>query len=216
MGKKRRRVVADENGTEQQIGRKGKFDSIRTSGKSISYSEDLDLFVQQNRIGEIITMGSALKYCRLAKGDVELSPRLVGSSEWDTAAAQVVLEATGGLMIDWHTKQSLIYGKEKWYNPRFLAMGIFIKPRSLFLKITREFHQRLMLTAGMRRKMDQRSQKNKMLNRFEIISILKESKIMAFAISSSSSFEWIKMMLSEKPYNPVRVLIGQTNVEDNA
>ena len=83
-------------------------------------------------------MGSALKYCRLAKGDVELSPRLVGSSEWDTAAAQVVLEATGGLMIDWHTKQSLIYGKEKWCNPRFLAMRFQYKTEQFILQDYKE------------------------------------------------------------------------------
>jgi len=138
MGKKGEGSWLIENGTEQQIGRKGKFDSIRIAVSRYHTSEDLDLFVQQNRVSEIITMGSALKYCRLAKGDVELSPRLVGSSEWDTAAAQAVLEATGGLMIDWHTKQSLIYGKEKWCNPRFLAMRFPYKTEQFILQDYKE------------------------------------------------------------------------------
>ena len=138
VGRKGEGSWLTDDGIEQEIGRKGKFDSTRIVVSRYHTSEDLDLFVRQNRITEIITMGSALKYCRIAKGDAELSPRLVGSSEWDTAAAQVVLEAAGGLMIDWHTKQSLIYGKEKWRNPRFLAMRFPYKTEQFILQDYKE------------------------------------------------------------------------------
>lgn len=49
-------------------------------------------------------------------------PRLAGSSEWDTAAGQAVLEAAGGQLMDWHTGKGLQYGKPGRRNPRLLAL----------------------------------------------------------------------------------------------
>ena len=51
-------------------------------------------------------------------------PRLVGSSEWDTAAGQAVLEAAGGEVLNWHTGRPLFYGKDRRRNPRLLAMRV--------------------------------------------------------------------------------------------
>ena len=64
---------------------------------------DVELFASQNGIAECVAIGSALKFCLLAAGEVDVFPRLVGSSEWDTAAGQAVLEAAGGQLLDWHT-----------------------------------------------------------------------------------------------------------------
>lgn len=47
---------------------------------------DVGIFAESNHASELIPMGSALKYGRLALGAVDVFPRLVGSSEWDTAA----------------------------------------------------------------------------------------------------------------------------------
>jgi 3'(2'), 5'-bisphosphate nucleotidase len=83
---------------------------------------DVELFAPQNDIAECVAIGSALKYCLLAAGEVDVFPRLVGSSEWDTAAGQAVLEAAGGQLMDWHTGKSLSYGKPRRRNPRLLAL----------------------------------------------------------------------------------------------
>ena len=83
---------------------------------------DVEVFVEANHIGERVAIGSALKYGRLALGAVDVFPRLVGSSEWDTAAGQAVLEAAGGRVLDWHTGEQLLYGKLKRRNPRLLAL----------------------------------------------------------------------------------------------
>ncbi len=66
-------------------------------------------------------MGSALKYARIALGEIDVYPRLVGSSEWDTAAGQAVLEAVGGSLLDWDTGMPLVYGKSNRRNGRVLA-----------------------------------------------------------------------------------------------
>jgi 3'(2'), 5'-bisphosphate nucleotidase len=58
----------------------------------------------------------------LATADVDVYPRLVGSSEWDTAEGQTVLEAARGQVLDWETGKKLKYGKSQKRNPRILAM----------------------------------------------------------------------------------------------
>lgn len=83
---------------------------------------DVDVFARANGIGERVAVGSALKYGYLAAGRAEVFPRLVGCSEWDTAAGQAVLEAAGGVVLDWHTGKPLRYGKPGRRNPRLLSL----------------------------------------------------------------------------------------------
>ncbi len=45
---------------------------------------------------ERLPCGSALKFCRLAEGTADLYPRLAPTREWDVAAGQAVLAASGG------------------------------------------------------------------------------------------------------------------------
>lgn len=45
---------------------------------------------------ELVAMGSSLKLCLVAEGNAHLYPRLGPTSEWDTGAAQAVVEAAGG------------------------------------------------------------------------------------------------------------------------
>lgn len=68
-------------------------------------------------------LGSSLKFCRIAEGRMDVYPRFGPTSEWDTAAAQCVLEAAGGVVLrldgtplDYNRKDNLI-------NPDFIALG---------------------------------------------------------------------------------------------
>ncbi|MGJ8682574.1 3'(2'),5'-bisphosphate nucleotidase CysQ [Paraglaciecola sp.] len=45
---------------------------------------------------ELVAMGSSLKLCLVSEGAAHLYPRLGPTSEWDTGAAQAVVEAAGG------------------------------------------------------------------------------------------------------------------------
>jgi len=82
---------------------------------------DVDVFINANVPAMRVPMGSALKYCQLASADVDVFPRLVGCSEWDTAAGQAIVEAAGGRVLDWHTGLPLRYGKRGRRNPRLLS-----------------------------------------------------------------------------------------------
>ena len=96
--------------------------SLRMAVSRFHDHPDVDIFAARNCINERVAIGSALKYCLLASGEVDVFPRLVGSSEWDTAAGQAVLEAAGGQVLEWHTGEALHYGKPRRRNPRLLAL----------------------------------------------------------------------------------------------
>ncbi|APZ44295.1 3'(2'),5'-bisphosphate nucleotidase CysQ [Acidihalobacter ferrooxydans] len=72
---------------------------------------------------ELISMGSALKTCLVAEGRADLYPRLGLTSEWDTAAAQCVLEEAGGQLTDTQGRRLRYNTKESLLNPHFLAFG---------------------------------------------------------------------------------------------
>lgn len=68
----------------------------------------------------LVQAGSSLKFCRVAEGEADIYPRLAPTFEWDTAAAQAVLEGAGGAVVDLHG-QPLLYGKPGVLNPSFIA-----------------------------------------------------------------------------------------------
>ena len=72
---------------------------------------------------EITPMGSSLKICLIAEGAADLYPRLGPTSEWDTAAAQAILESAGGRMMDLVGRPLRYNTKDDLLNPHFLAFG---------------------------------------------------------------------------------------------
>jgi 3'(2'), 5'-bisphosphate nucleotidase len=72
---------------------------------------------------DLISMGSSLKICLVAEGKADIYPRLALTSEWDTAAAQAVLEAAGGILTDTDFNIYRYNQKEEILNPFFFAIG---------------------------------------------------------------------------------------------
>lgn len=74
---------------------------------------------------ETTNAGSSLKFCLIAEGHADFYPRLAPTSEWDTAAAQAVLEAAGGRVVQATSElQSLLYNtRDDILNPHFYALG---------------------------------------------------------------------------------------------
>ncbi len=67
--------------------------------------------------------GSSLKFCRVAEGVADVYPRFGLTSQWDTAAAQCVLELAGGCVLDF-SGLPLRYGLDQpVLNPEFVALG---------------------------------------------------------------------------------------------
>jgi len=91
----------------------------RSSGKHPKVAP----FLAGRNIAQMLDMGSALKFCRVAEGVADLYPRFGRTMEWDTAAAQALLEAAGGAVLDAETNLPLTYGKPGFENPHFIAVG---------------------------------------------------------------------------------------------
>lgn len=71
-----------------------------------------------------VAAGSSLKFCRIAEGQADIYPRFGLTSQWDTAAAQCVLEVAGGWVTDLKG-EPLRYGLDRpILNPEFVAAGI--------------------------------------------------------------------------------------------
>lgn len=84
---------------------------------------DTEQFVAGFDEPDLVATGSSLKFLILAKGDAHIYPRLAPTMEWDTGAAQIILEEAGGAVINNETKEPLLYNKEVLLNPHFIAIG---------------------------------------------------------------------------------------------
>ena len=78
---------------------------------------------------ELVAMGSSLKLCLVAEGAAHIYPRLGPTSEWDTGAAQAVVEAAGGKVtiideanpLDKNAAPLRYNQKDSVLNPYFLV-----------------------------------------------------------------------------------------------
>lgn len=70
-----------------------------------------------------VPMGSSLKSCVVADGLADLYPRFGKTSEWDTAACQVIVEEAGGVMQTMQGKAIRYNTKESLLNPEFMVFG---------------------------------------------------------------------------------------------
>ncbi|ACX96332.1 3'(2'),5'-bisphosphate nucleotidase CysQ [Halothiobacillus neapolitanus] len=92
---------------------------------SRSHADD-SLTEFMSRLGEceLVSMGSSLKLCLVAEGAADIYPRLGPTSLWDTAAAQCVVEAAGGKVIQLDGSPLSYANTEQLLNPFFLVHGI--------------------------------------------------------------------------------------------
>jgi 3'(2'), 5'-bisphosphate nucleotidase len=84
-----------------------------------------ELAGQLGKLGlhELISMGSSLKFCRIAEGLADFYPRTGPTCEWDTAAAQAVVEAAGGKVVKIDGSPLDYNSKEAYLNPHFFVFG---------------------------------------------------------------------------------------------
>ena len=84
-----------------------------------------ELVNQLQQLGEheLVSMGSSLKFCRIAEGLADFYPRTGPTCEWDTAAAQAVVEAAGGQVVKIDGSALSYNTKEVYLNPYFFVFG---------------------------------------------------------------------------------------------
>jgi len=91
------------------------------------------------RFGEpaLANIGSSLKFCLLAEGNADCYPRLAPTSQWDTAAAQGVLEGAGGEVLNLAGEVLTYEARESFLNPSFLALPAAAEWRGELIELAR-------------------------------------------------------------------------------
>ena len=111
------------NGNKLPLQREDKTFTIVASRSHMS--PETETYVQEMRDlhGEVnlISKGSSLKLCMVAEGTANCYPRFAPTMEWDTAAGQAICEHAGFQVIDWSTKENMLYNREELLNAWFLV-----------------------------------------------------------------------------------------------
>ncbi len=98
-------------------------DPIRVVGSRSHRGASIDAYLDNLGEYDMIPMGSSLKFCVIAEGGADLYPRLGLTSEWDTAAAQAVVEQAGGSVVTLDGKPMKYNTKADILNPFFFVIG---------------------------------------------------------------------------------------------
>jgi 3'(2'), 5'-bisphosphate nucleotidase len=86
---------------------------------------------------QLTSVGSSLKFCQLAEGSADCYPRLAPTSQWDTAAAQGVLEGAGGEVLTLKGEVLSYEARESLLNPSFLALPAAAEWRAELIQLAR-------------------------------------------------------------------------------
>jgi 3'(2'), 5'-bisphosphate nucleotidase len=86
-------------------------------------------YINKYAVKDSKSAGSSLKFCLVATGEADLYPRVGRTMEWDTAAGQAVLQGAGGHVVRFDDHTPLVYGKDGFANPFFIAFapGVSLK-----------------------------------------------------------------------------------------
>lgn len=85
--------------------------------------EYIDYLQSKGYVLELIPLGASSKHCEVAKGSIDICPKFGRCYEWDTAASQVIIEASGGAVINAINFAPLEYNKRELVNPPFIMFS---------------------------------------------------------------------------------------------
>ncbi|WP_028693307.1 3'(2'),5'-bisphosphate nucleotidase CysQ [Pseudomonas cremoricolorata] len=111
--------------------------TVVASRRHTSPAQELLLEGLSAAVGELTlaNIGSSLKFCLLAEGSADCYPRLAPTSQWDTAAAQGVLEGAGGAVLGLDGQALQYPPRESLLNPFFLALPATASWRDALMRL---------------------------------------------------------------------------------
>jgi 3'(2'), 5'-bisphosphate nucleotidase len=112
-GEKKRLPCEPKNKTYTVVGSRSHL-----SPKTQTYMDELK---KKHTEIKLLSVGSSLKFCMVAEGSADLYPRFNPTMEWDTAAAQAIVEQSGASVLHMETKEVLTYNREVLKNPSFIV-----------------------------------------------------------------------------------------------
>jgi 3'(2'), 5'-bisphosphate nucleotidase len=114
----------ESNGDKTQISvRHTNADKITVAGSRSHGNDRQKEFINKLDQPEILAIGSSLKFCLVAEGKADIYPRFGPTSEWDSGAAQAIVEEAGGMVVDMNFQQLKYNTKESLLNPEFLVIA---------------------------------------------------------------------------------------------
>jgi 3'(2'), 5'-bisphosphate nucleotidase len=115
------------NGTREEAIHAAHFEPTAAHLKIVASrshrTPETEAFIARFNEPTLVSRGSSLKFMLLAEGEAHVYPRLAPTREWDTAAAQIILEEAGGSVVEAESLQPLTYNKPDLLNPFFIAFG---------------------------------------------------------------------------------------------
>jgi len=98
-------------------------DNLRIVSSRSHPSGDLKRLLDKLENFELVSIGSSLKFCLIAKGEADCYPRFGPTSEWDSAAGEAILEAAGGSVVKLNGETLKYNLKKDFINPSFFAIN---------------------------------------------------------------------------------------------
>ncbi len=108
-------------------------DPVKIMGSKSHRDPNIPNFLARIGRHEYHVLGSILKACLVAEGSADLYPRLGPTSEWDTAAAQIIVEEAGGYFTRTDMQPMRYNTQESLLNPHFFVFGKTLRNWSQYL-----------------------------------------------------------------------------------
>lgn len=118
-----KQAAADQPPQRIQVARSCHYPVRVISSRESYRTRRLQAYLSQLGPYRHINMGGGLKSCLIAEGAADLYPRFGPTGEWDTAAAQVILEQAGGHLTDLQLRPLRYNARPVLINPDFFAFG---------------------------------------------------------------------------------------------
>ncbi len=95
-----------------------------------NYTKKEDAWIRnfnKNHESVISIHGSAIKFCKIAEGISDVYPKFSPIHEWDIAAGHLIIEESGGKIIETKTRKPPVYNKKNYFQAPFVAFGTRVK-----------------------------------------------------------------------------------------
>lgn len=103
--------------------KKTKAENIIVAGSRSHGNQQQRNFIARLDNPEVLAVGSSLKFCLVAEGLADIYPRFGPTSEWDSGAAQCIVEESGAIVVDTDFNTIQYNTKESLLNPSFLVIA---------------------------------------------------------------------------------------------
>lgn len=95
--------------------------SLKVVASRSHLNDDTRDFLSDLKEPEVVSMGSSLKLMMVARGDADVYPRFAPTMEWDIAAGDAIVRASGKKVLQANGLTPLVYNKEDLLNPYFFC-----------------------------------------------------------------------------------------------